>query len=536
MRQFDLREALVLSRRSMLRGGAAISATALAMACGFARFSTPARAQNAGAPVRGGTLRYANTDTLKPLSDPATVDSLGQSDAVRGVAEFLTYVDENNLPHPYLLESLDAADDLKTWTMTIRQGPTFNTPTPRPLDADDVIFNLTRWLDPAVGSSMTGLLGAYLDASGIEKADDRTIVLHLKAATNTLPYDLYHYAGAIVPREFEGDFTKQPWGTGPFELAEYVPNQSFTLKARSDYWQQGADGQPLPYLESVISYDVKQQGSAAAAGLASGQFDLALGIDVAAFRTLQQEQNLVLSKIPSAGTLLFRMRADVPPFNDERVRLALKLVQNRQQILDLALGDTGFIGTDDFVAPGVDPAYAPMDPPPHDIERAKQLLAEAGFPDGFEAEFQYPAAPEWIGTASQVYAQQAREIGVNIKLVPLPADAYYAKWTEWAFGATHWSHRPLATMLMSLALRPGAAWNETRWDDKNFEALLDEASAALSVDDRRKVYERLQPYVREHGTFGEPMFIYALAAQSQAVQNFKPTAFRYGIFHDVWMA
>ena len=296
MRQFDLREAMLLSRRSMLRGGAAISATALAAMCGFARLSTPARAQDAGPPKRGGTLRYANTDTLKPLSDPATVNSLGQSDAVRGVAEFLTYVDENNLPHPYLLESLDAADDLKTWTLKVRQGPMFNTPTPRPLDAEDVVFNLTRWLDPAVGSSMTGLLGAYLDASGIEQVDDHTIVLHLKAATNTLPYDLYHYAGAIVPREFEGDFTKQPWGTGPFELAEYVPNQSFTLRARRDYWQQGADGEPLPYLKSVVSYDVKQQGSAAAAGLASGQFDLALGIDVAAFRTLQQEQNLVLSK------------------------------------------------------------------------------------------------------------------------------------------------------------------------------------------------------------------------------------------------
>ena len=157
------------------------------------------------------------------------------------------------------MESLDASDDLKTWTLKLREGPTFNTPTPRPLDAEDVVFNLKRWLDPQVGSSMTGLLGAYLEASGIEKVDDRTIVLHLKAPTNTLPYDLYHYAGAVVPKEFEGDFNKQPWGTGPFELVEYVPNQSFTLKARKDYWQKGVDGQPLPYLESVVSYDVKQQ-------------------------------------------------------------------------------------------------------------------------------------------------------------------------------------------------------------------------------------------------------------------------------------
>ena len=228
----------------MLHGGAVIGVTVLASICGFSLLVGPVFAQATGAPKRGGTIRYANTDTLKPLSDPATVDSLGPSDAIRGVAEFLTYVDENNLPHPYLLESLDASDDLKTWTLKLREGPTFNTPTPRPLDAEDVVFNLKRWLDPQVGSSMTGLLGAYLKASGIEKVDDRTIVLHLKAPTNTLPHDLYHYAGAVVPKEFEGDFNKQPWGTGPFELVEYVPNQSFTLKARKDYWQKGVDGQP----------------------------------------------------------------------------------------------------------------------------------------------------------------------------------------------------------------------------------------------------------------------------------------------------
>ena len=92
---------MILSRRSVLHGGAVIGATALASMCGFSRLVGPVFAQATGTPKRGGTIRYANTDTLKPLSDPATVDSLGPSDAIRGVAEFLTYVDENNLPHPY---------------------------------------------------------------------------------------------------------------------------------------------------------------------------------------------------------------------------------------------------------------------------------------------------------------------------------------------------------------------------------------------------------------------------------------------------
>ena len=528
-----------LTRRSLLRRGVGvIGATSLAAISGLAYPPSWVAAQTtpAGPPKRGGTLRYANTDPLKPLSDPATVNSLGASDCVRFVADFLTHVDGKNLPHPYLLESLDASPDLKTWTLVLRQGPTFNTPTPRPIDSDDVIFNFKRWLDPKLGTSMTGLLSPYLDESGIEKVDSRTVRLNLKAPTNTLPYDLYHYAGAIVPREFEGDFLKQPWGTGPFELVEYVAGEKFSVKARKNYWRQGADGQPLPYLDQVISIDVKSQSPAYVAGLVSDQFDVALGIDYSAYRTLkEQHPDIVLSRVRSAGTLLFRAHVDTKPFDDERVRLALKLCQDRKQIMELALSDTAFEGTDDFVAPEVDPAWYPLDPPKQDLERARSLLAEAGYPNGFETEMQYPSAPEFIATASQVYAQQAKQIGVNIKLVPMPADSYWAKWTDWTFCAPYWSHRPLATMTLGLALRSGAAWNKSRYADKKFDALLDEATGTVSVDDRRNVYSKLQPYLREHGPFAEPLFNYALAGQTKRVQNFTPTAFRYGIFTNSWI-
>lgn len=523
-----------LSRRDILKAGSAITASALALQCGYA---LPALGEGTdqGPPRRGGTLRYANTDTLKPLRDPAAVDSLGASDAVRGVAEFLTTVDENNLPHPHLLESLEASSDLKTWTLVVRQGPMFNLPTPRPIDADDIVFNLKRWLDPATGSSMTGLLSPYLKPENIEKVDDRTVKLHLTAPTNTLAYDLFHYAAAIMPREFQGDFIAQPWGTGPFELVEYVPNQSFTLRARKNYWRNGADGQPLPYLAEVVSIDIKSQAPAQIAGLVSGEFDLALGLDVSSYRALSERPEIVVSKARSAGTLLFRTRVDVKPFDDAKVRLALKLCQNREQIVSLALGDTAFLGTDDMVAPEVDPAWASMETPAQNLERAKALLGEAGLADGFETEMRYPAAPEFIGACCQVFAQNAAQIGVKINLVPMPADAYWAKWTEWGFGASYWSHRPLATMVLGLSLRSGAPWNETHFSDQNFEKLLDRATATISVEDRRKVYAELQPYLREHGPFAEPLFIYALAAQTKKVKNFKATAFRYGVFDDTWM-
>jgi len=526
----------LFSRRIFLYGSAGIGAGALAVMCGLAPALRPSRAWAAEMPKRGGTLRYANTDTLKPLVDPATVDALGPSDAVRGCAEFLTEVDEHNLPHPHLLETLTASEDLKTWTLVVRKGPIFNTPTPRALDADDIVFNFNRWLNAKIGSSMNGLLSPYLDASGIEKIDAQTVRLHLKTPSSTLAYDLFHYAGAIVPREFEGDFLKQPWGTGPFEMVEYVPNQSFTLKARKDYWRDGADGQKLPYLDQVISIDVRSQASAQVAGLTSGQFDLALGLDYAAYKQLAGEPDLVMSRIKSAGTVLFRTRIDQKPFDDPRVRQALRLAQDRDQITQLALGDTGFVGNDDLVAPEVDPAWAPLDTPKRDVEQAKALLAQAGLGQGFRTEMRYPTSPDFIATAAQVYAQQCRDIGIQIDLVPMPPDAYWDKWTEWTFAAPQWSHRPLATMTMGLCLRPGAAWNETRYADPQFESLLDEVNGLIEVEARRKVYSKIQTRLREDGPFADPLFMYALAAQTPKVKGFVPTAFRYGSFSDTWLA
>jgi peptide/nickel transport system substrate-binding protein len=244
---------------------------------------------------------------------------------------------------------------------------------------------------------------------------------------------------------------------------------------------------------------------------------------------------VVTSRIKSAGTVLFRARVDQKPFDDPRVRLALRLAQDRDQITRLALGDTGFIGEDDLVAPGVDPAWAEMDPPKRDVGRAKALLAEAGLDKGFRTEFRYPSSPDFIATAAQVYARNCQDIGVQLDLLPMQPDAYWDKWTEWSFAAPQWSHRPLATMTMGLCLRAGAAWNETHYNDPVFEAMLDEANGLIDIPARTKVYARMQTRLREHGPFGDPLFMYALAAQSPRVKGFVPTAFRYGAFADTWI-
>jgi peptide/nickel transport system substrate-binding protein len=533
-----------LNRREMLRrGGAfAISGGALAVLAGCgdsggASGGSPAQgaatAAASGPIKRGGTLRVTDED-FRTIKDPATLSGSGDSNIVRQVAEFLTKVDDNNVPQPYLLKSIDASPNLKTWTLKLREGPMFNTPKPRGVDADDVIFNMHRWLDKDVGSSMGGLIGGYLDKSGIEKVDDKTIVLHTKAPTITLPYDLFEYSAAILPKEFEGDFTKQPWGTGPFTLAEFVEGEKAILKARPDYWQKGEDGDPLPYLAEIQQLNIKLQATQQLAGLTTNQYDLVNRIDISIYETLKSHKDLVAVALPSGANLVFRMRTDVKPFDDQRVRDAFKLAQDREQLIKVALRGTGVVAGDDLMIP-TDPANPKLSAPPRDVAKAKQLLADAGYPDGFDFEMKVLNAPEWETVAAQTLQQQLKEAGIRLKLTPMVPDGFWAKWTDWNLAAVEWGHRPLAVQIWNFALRCGAEWNETHWCDKKFEGLLDTASGLLEPEKRKAAYTQVQEYLRDQSGYAAPFNVSRLFAYSTKLQNYKPRADVYQFYGDVWL-
>ncbi|MCK4394087.1 hypothetical protein KAX17_14385, partial [Candidatus Bipolaricaulota bacterium] len=197
---------------------------------------------------RGGTITVAG-QPIQRIDDPSRFSWIPLSNYTRMVAEYLTYTDENNVTHPWLLQRWEASDDLMTWTLYCRKGILFNNGDE--FTADDVVFNIKRWLDPEVGSSILGLMGVYLKPEGVEKVGEYVVRLNLYAPSISVPEDLYHYPAQIMDhRTFEGDFIKAPVGTGPFTLEEYSPGERVVLKARTDppYWRDGADGQPLPYV------------------------------------------------------------------------------------------------------------------------------------------------------------------------------------------------------------------------------------------------------------------------------------------------
>jgi peptide/nickel transport system substrate-binding protein len=142
-----------------------------------------------------------------------------------------------------------------------------------------------------------------------------------------------------------------------------------------------------------------------------------------------------------------------------------------------------------------DPCTRSMPP----LAKAKALLREAGYPDGFDTEIACRPQPDWELLAVQTMVEQWREAGIRARINVMPSTQYWQNWTKVPFGFTSWAHRPLGIMVLGLAYRTGAAWNESNWSNKQFDALLAEAKGYLDVERRRAVMAKLERIMLDDG-------------------------------------
>jgi len=489
--------------------------------------------------TRGGVLKIATQ--IPEIKDPAQLSWNEPSNIVRTVAEYLTYTDKDNITHPYLLQNWKADTDLKTWTLNLRSGIKFNNGDE--LTADDLVFNFKRWLNKDTGSSMSGLIGGYLNESGIEKSGKYQIKLHLEYPEIGVPEHLFHYPGVILNhRTFEGDFMQKPHGTGPYTVEFFNPGELCRLKRRNDYWQKGADGVSLPYLDSIEFVDMGKDIFACIASLQTREVDI-IDFGFANVRTiyeaLKNDSRVNIISIGTANTQVLRMRSDMEPWNDNKVRTALKLCQHREKIRALTYMGKGRLGHDFHVCP-IHPEYCEKAIPKYQPEKAKELLKKAGYPDGLTVEISISKDWEDVLRYAEILKLDASRGGFNININSMPSSDYWKIWTETPFGITPWSGRPLGTMVLNLGYSGDkngnpVPWNETRWIDKEFESLLKKANGTLNINARRDLFCKLEDIQTERGSIGIAWWQNYWLITSKRVQGIKPHPAGYILSNDVYM-
>jgi len=489
---------------------------------------------------KGGTMRLGLRCT--EIKSPHTADFVEKTNITRQVVEYLTITGRDNITRPYLLEKWDASEDLKTWTLYVRRGVKWHDG--RAFTADDVIWNLKRVADPATGSSVLGLFKGYLvkdfpaeglDAKGkpkmtsrlwadnaIEKVDDYTVRLNAFASQLAVPEHLYHYPMQILDPKENGVFGPGSNGTGPFELAAFTVGKAATLKARKDYWGTG------PYLDAIEIVDLGDNQGTVIAAIASKQVDGLMLADQLLVNAMKSFPHVQVYNVVSAQTGVARGRMTEKPFNDKRVRQAMRLALDRNKILAGGIGGNGIVGEDTHVAP-VHPEYAKLPPQVRDIARAKALLAEAGYPNGFDTEIVTRPSPAWELNSVQAIVEQLKEIGIRVAIKSLPSTQYWEVWDKVPFGFTGWAHRPLGVMTLSLAYKSGVAWNESAYSNAEFDRVLTEAEGTYDVEKRRVLTKRLEEIMQDDGPILQPFWVYSSTVMDKRVKGFEmhPSAYMH---------
>ena len=512
-----------LSRREFLRlaslVGTSTAVAAALVACGPKATEAPAAPAEAPAAVdptaaepvssikRGGILRAAGS--ILAVDHPGRFVYLEEGNRFSHIYRRLNVLGSDGIPRAELLESWEASDDLKTWTLHLRKGAMWTNGDE--FNAEDVVFTINEWLNPDVGSSLAWDWGDVLSPDGIEMVDDYTVVLNLTGPKLDVAEGLADYKALILHRNFGGDITDLTEPTlGYMKLKEFIVGERMILEAREDYWEMGEDGQPLPYLDGMEFIDIGTEATALSAALLSGEI-ASVGWPTTELYLAVKDSQLEVQKTPSSATNHMRMRCDEGIFTDNTVRLAMKKVQERQKIIDAGTFGLGSLAHDTVVSPA-HPEYYPYDIPEYDPDGAAELLAEAGYPDGIEVTLTtLSGSPDCVAFA-ETYAQSAKAAGINVTLDIIPDEAYWNVWTEVPFGITSWGHRVLGTQILSTAFHKDAdgnpvPYNESHWVDDEFSTLLVKAMGTLDLEARREIMKELERIQMERGSVCIPYFL-----------------------------
>lgn len=457
--------------------------------------------------------------------DPSVQTS--SDDAILVFAIFNRLVDLNNSFEvvPELAESWEASDEGRTWTFHLKQGVKFHDGSD--FDANDVVYTYKRLIDPALASPAAAVL-SFLTPEGISAVDAHTVQFTTAEPIAELPLLFTTKFTGIVQEGATVEDMKagKVAGTGPFMVEQFdVSNPIRIFRKNPNYWKAG-----LPKSE-CIQITVAQEGLTAAIALQSAQADLVLSVDATSIPALKEDSNVTLIETGAGTSMTYSMWIDQPPFDDVRVRKALKLVVDRQALVDTVLLGLGEPGNDNPVPPTWPSAFS-SEPLARDVEQAKALLAEAGHADGLDIDLYTSEGIPGMTKFAEAYRVMAADAGINVNVIVTPADSYWDDvWLKQSFVTSGWSVRPPIEGL-SVAYTKTTDWNETHWKRDDFEALLQAARTELDDTKRADILKQAQKLLADEGGVIIPLFIHQVAGMRSACSGFEPHAQNFNVNYE----
>ena len=506
-----------IDRRAFLRHASVLGMTApLIGALGFA--PRPARA----AARPGGTIRVGMPVPAGAIN-PVTIADTGGVCMLSQTGEYLAVSDPDLTLRPQLAESWAPNADGSVWTFKIRDGVKFHNG--QALTAADVVASIDRLADPANGSVALSAFAGALSKGGAKATDDRTVEFHLDAPNGNFPYLVSsdNYNAIILPANYEGDFEKNFVGTGPFRLEKFTAKARASFVRNDEYWGPKANPDRLVF----IFYDSIQAQVLAMQG---GQLDVLLHVPVQGSQALLADPNLNVVPLKSSAHEQLHMRTDIPPFNDKRVRQAMALCLNRENIAKGMFRGMAVLGNDSPFAP----VYAATDPSvpqrAQDLRQARELLAAAGQADGFAVTLtteRFQEMPDY----AVVIQNAVKPVGIRIALNVEDQSAYYGRasfgqsdWLDSAMGIEDYAHRGVPNTYLTATLASTGTFNAAHFKNADYDRLAAGYIAALDPAAQRDAAGKIQRLLLDETPVITAYFYDWLSVTGKNVAGVRPTA------------
>lgn len=431
----------------------------------------------------GGDLRAALTGEPDSL-DPATSTIYTGAQVYEGIFSKLVDFDASGQFVADLATSWEQVDPT-TWKFQLVTNATFQNG--EAFTSADVKYTFERILDPKTASAYAGL---YAQIDSIDASDPAVVVFHLKSPFGPFLTNLATNGEIVNQKAIEsGDPTRNPVGTGPFSFVEWVQGDHITLRKNATYFKAG-----LPHLDTV-TYRFLPVDQSRIDALAAGELDWIDAVPLQQVPTLKADSRFTYVTSPVAGIPDFiALNTTVAPFDNAKVRQAVALAINRADIRDVAYLGTGELGLIEvptgstwYDATGIFAAEP-------DIEKAKQLLAEAGYPNGLTVEYLgLPQYPELLKTG-QVLRDQLKQVGIDMTIKPVDVSVWFDAYSTLNYQITSaYQERTIdPDNFYSLVIKSGGPINAVGYANPEVDALIDKAAASTDEAERKTLYTQIR--------------------------------------------
>lgn len=489
---------------------------------------------------RGGTISVAIAGPVMQL-DPHKVKGDEAYNATFHIFSALTRINNEFGADPELADSWEHSADAKTWTFYINQNAYFTNG--RQVTAEDVKFSLERVLDKKVSPRGYNAIGPI---SSVEVKDKFTVVIKLTKTYLDLPVDLGGVFPRIVAKENINEIDTNPIGSGPFKLKKWDPSGVTVLERNDNYFINGEDGKPLPYVDEYRIVPIKENMSQLAA-LKSGDIDLVYRVSYDLLSQALLDKKIVIQGTPTLGYHPIVLNLDPEVFDGKsaeearifrniKVRQAFSYIIDRKAALQIALGGYGIIGNDQTIPPFHAYGNPNEKQKTQDIELAKKLLAEAGVAPGTHFKmYTSPGRPGMMELAI-AFKQMAKGAGIEIDIEVVDISRY---WADIDFKVplmtSNWGGRQTVSATIMPYYHSEGGKNESHYADPALDKVLEAAEGEADFDKRRELYWEAMEMVSEASVTIIPYFKNHYMALSQDVRGVDVHPLTYLLVDKGWL-